>query len=343
MPIRDGGTARADESTDPASEGRRCLSEIAVTIVIPTWMRAEYLRGCLASLARQTLVPSEVLVVGRAADETARAVVDRATMTPAPRWLEIDVPGHLPPVRRGLDEAEGEIVAFLDDDAEPEPGWLKRLIYPFRDPRVVCVGGRFLGARRNTGPSIARVQDAGRLTWYGAFRGHMGDLPGLESSRCDGVIEGNSAWRKDVLASLKFEPIFEKDDSLHYGLSLGLQARERGFEVVYAPGARAYHHWAPRAGVRRDDRVARAYVLGRNLTYIWLRHYRGWRRVAFPVWWWLVGERHSYGVAKALVDLMLKGTQIWPAVRAGMRGRAEGIRAWRAARSSGIPTRSRPA
>ena len=34
-----------------------------------------------------------------------------------------------------------DVVAFLDDDAEAEPGWLAHLVAPYADPRVVSVGG----------------------------------------------------------------------------------------------------------------------------------------------------------------------------------------------------------
>jgi GT2 family glycosyltransferase len=41
----------------------------------------------------------------------------------------------------GLRRSNGEIVAFLDDDARPEPTWLEALVRPFGDPSVVGAGG----------------------------------------------------------------------------------------------------------------------------------------------------------------------------------------------------------
>lgn len=41
----------------------------------------------------------------------------------------------------GVDAARGGIVAFLDDDAAADPGWLSALVAPFRDPNVVGTGG----------------------------------------------------------------------------------------------------------------------------------------------------------------------------------------------------------
>jgi len=41
----------------------------------------------------------------------------------------------------GVRVARGEVVAFLDDDAIAEPGWLRSLLEPYADPRVAGVGG----------------------------------------------------------------------------------------------------------------------------------------------------------------------------------------------------------
>lgn len=51
----------------------------------------------------------------------------------------------------GLQTIEDGVVAFLDDDAYPEPGWLDLLRRGYRDPRVMGVGGRIVAH------------------WYGSF------------------------------------------------------------------------------------------------------------------------------------------------------------------------------
>ena len=41
----------------------------------------------------------------------------------------------------GVRHAAGEIVAFLDDDARAQPGWLRALVRAFEDPAVIGAGG----------------------------------------------------------------------------------------------------------------------------------------------------------------------------------------------------------
>jgi len=40
----------------------------------------------------------------------------------------------------GVRAARGEVIAFLDDDAEAEPGWLEYRVARYRDGRVLGVG-----------------------------------------------------------------------------------------------------------------------------------------------------------------------------------------------------------
>jgi glycosyltransferase involved in cell wall biosynthesis len=41
----------------------------------------------------------------------------------------------------GIAEAVGSIIAFVDDDARPEPDWIERLLAAYDDPSVLAVGG----------------------------------------------------------------------------------------------------------------------------------------------------------------------------------------------------------
>jgi len=303
-------------------------SQLAVSVVIPTWQRSGWLRLCLDSLCAQDLYPNEVLVVGRHEDPQARSV-SKSCRTYAPfslRWLEVNRAGHIAPVVRGLAEVGSSIVAFLDDDCEPEPSWLAQLVKPFAGAAVACVGGRVV-----TPGFDGRVRrDAGSIRWYGH---HIGNVAALElegTRRVCGVMECNWAWHTPILRSLEFDKALDHDDASNYGLDLCLQAQRLGYAVVYAPHARVLHHGAPREQrLAREDTMPRTLSYARNYTYIGLKHFRGVRRVAFRIWWWVIGERGAYAFVTAFADTLFQRKGVRERWKVAMRGRREGALLWR--------------
>ena len=296
----------------------------SVTVLIPTWRRPAYLARALRAVVGQRPRPMEVVVVGRDEDAEGRSVVD--SLAPdelTVRWVGGAEPGHVKPVVLGLANARGDIMAVIDDDAEPDEGWLEALLLPFANPRVACVGGRVI----TPGWSGVIHPDAGQIRWYGKHVGNLAALAAPHPFEVAAVMEGNWAWRTERLRSLRFEPDLDVDEAFMYGLDLCLQARDRGWTVIYESRARVVHHVAPRdPALDRRDRVGRARARARNYTIIGLRRFRGVRRVAFLVWWMLIGENANYGPLGALGALMRGHSQVGALTKAALLGRWDGVR-----------------
>ncbi len=117
-------------------------TELTISVVIPTRNRADRLRRALQSLAAQQRSPDQVVVIDNAStDETPSVARSFADALPLDVTREETV--GIPQARNtGVARCTGDIVAFLDDDCEAEPGWLAALEAPFlKDPRLGCVGG----------------------------------------------------------------------------------------------------------------------------------------------------------------------------------------------------------
>ena len=300
-----------------------------MSIVVPTWQRPTWLERCLRALQVQECVPDEVLVVGRGQDKAAKEIVQRGLdWSPLNvRWVEVDALGHVAPWSRGLEEVAYELVAVLDDDTEPDPSWLTFLLVPFTDPDVSTVGGRVTVPR--TGAKIKVSEDAGRIRWYGQCPGNVGARRDAEPIEVDSVMEGNSAWRCAILRDLEFDPVLDFDDAPMFGFDLCLQAKSRGHRIMYQSKAVVLHHSAPREPILdREALPRRTIAFSRNYTYIALKHFRGFRRASFLVWWWLIGDRGSYGVLAAAVDLLNRRPGLRQLVQASFKGKSEGLRFW---------------
>jgi|ERR1035437_887187 glycosyltransferase involved in cell wall biosynthesis len=108
------------------------------TVVICTRNRPKLLDRCIAAVHRVEYPGFEVLVVDNAStgDET-RDVAGRRGV----RYMVEPVPGLSRARNRGARACGTEIVAFIDDDAIAEPGWLAALTREFNDPLVVAATG----------------------------------------------------------------------------------------------------------------------------------------------------------------------------------------------------------
>lgn len=297
---------------------------MTVTVAIPTYLRPDLLSRCLNGVLAQVPAPDEVLVIARRDDTEAWSTIDAAGTASAVRGVEVQEPGHVPPVRAALAATSSEFVAFIDDDAVPKPGWLAGLVDAMCDDSIVCVGGHV----ETPGAQPIIRPGAGTIRWYGQYIGNVASVEASHPFEVDSVMEMNWCWRTSVLRSLSFDPVLARDDASMYGLDLCLQAKAGGGRIVYTSAARVVHTPGPRhdGSIARDDRRShRSY--GRNYTLIALRRLRGIRRVAFVMWWWLVGERGSYGLSTAAVDV-IRGRAAPGTVAASFAGKAEGTRAW---------------
>lgn len=203
---------------------------IAISVVVPTCGRMDLLDRCLDALARQTLSAAsvEVIVVDDEPNHnTLRLVAGwRArTLERGPRLVYLPNAGrHGPAAARNLGwrAAQAPIVAFLDDDGVPAPGWLAQGLAGFGDEvDVLC--GRVDPHAPGIAPAI--VPGIARAT---AAPAGPATSPGLCSTNC--------FCRKHLLEALagfdeRFEQSSHGDADLHFRL-LGMGAR-----IVGAPEA----------------------------------------------------------------------------------------------------------
>lgn len=109
------------------------------TVAICTRDRPEDLKRCLDALMRLPDDGQEILVVDNcpSTDATQRIAEGYERV----RYVREEQPGLNNARNRALQAATHEIVAFTDDDASPDPGWLRALLRNFSDPRTMCVTG----------------------------------------------------------------------------------------------------------------------------------------------------------------------------------------------------------
>lgn len=116
-----------------------------VTIVIPTYGRNERLRHCLDSILELDYPPArmEVIVV----DDASPQAVELGEKYTGIKLIRLaQNSGQGAARNEAVRLAQGEIIAFLDDDCQAERGWLRALVPCFSFPDVAAAGGRVASA-----------------------------------------------------------------------------------------------------------------------------------------------------------------------------------------------------
>ncbi len=224
-----------------------------VTVVIPTYNRAERLRLVLEALANGATggLSVAVHVIDDGSTDATEAMV-RGAAGDCPDAVRIhyhrqENAGPAAARNRGIGLARTEHVAFLDDDCVPQPGWLPELLAGFTDAEVAAVSGRFMPPVQ---PSlVARLLRMRGANVYPSSRRPF-DLP----------FGGNCAYRREVLTQFGgFATAFRHATSEDADLAARVKASGR-YRFQYQPGAVVHDYNV--CSVR--ELLSRAYVRGQE-------------------------------------------------------------------------------
>jgi len=233
------------------------VSELSISVIIPTLNAEAYIEGLLESILSQTSMPNEVIIIDSSSIDATEEIVRRFSDRALPlRFVSIprEEFSHGPTRNFAASLATGDILVFLTQDALPaSTTWLSSLIVPFAtEPMVACVFGRQI-ARSDANPIIALDIEShfaqfgnddylyqavdfdceeecldfkGRLGWY-SFNSNV-----------------NSAVRREGWDVIPFRDVAYAEDQL-----FGRDLIEAGYIKVYSYHAVVFHsHHYPLIG-----------------------------------------------------------------------------------------------
>lgn len=125
------------------------MNKIELTVVVCTLNREKHLEKCLGTLGNQTLDNElyEVLIINNNSTDNTQKVAESFTETqPNFRLLLEPLAGLSICRNKGWKNANGDYVAYIDDDAKATPDWCEKILNAFKtvSPCPVAVGGEIL-------------------------------------------------------------------------------------------------------------------------------------------------------------------------------------------------------
>jgi N-acetylglucosaminyl-diphospho-decaprenol L-rhamnosyltransferase len=234
------------------------VEPLRISVVIVNWNGGDALRGCVESVAADASAGSEVVVVDNASsDRSAAAALD------AFPWLTvIDAGtnlGFAAGANLGAEHAGGDVITFVNPDAQVAPGALRVLAGALATvPHAGIAGGGLVDPGGRWQPGAARFGALGHLV----LDTTLGRLPARLRTRpyvVDWVYGTFMVVRRDLFQRLGgFDPAY-----FLYGEDMDLchRAAELGACTIHVPAARAVHganlSATQRYGIGREAEVVK--------------------------------------------------------------------------------------
>jgi len=229
--------------TTPSELDSRPRPLVSVVVCAYTSERLIQLRHTIHSLLSQSYIEREIVLIVDHNPELHNLLADLA---------RDDVRIASNTGKRGLADARnsgialarGEIIAFIDDDADADSHWLERLVDSYRDPAVIGNGGRIVPVWEE-GPPPTWLADEFLwvigCTYRGmAERGPVRNVIGCNMSFRSSVFEEVGTFNTEI-GRLRNQPLSCEETEMC------IRALKRWPEkrIVYAADAVVHHHVSP--------------------------------------------------------------------------------------------------
>ena len=237
------GLTRADGSEKPVlAELRRTLPRVQthrdgvtledaprISVVVCTYNGAAILSDCLSACLALDYPAFEVILVDDGSTDDTADVVSRF---PTVKYVHQAHAGLSVARNCGANLATGEMIAFTDDDCEPDRDWLFWIARAFPDPKVGAVGGP------NIPPGPEGVQEAVVAAAPGAPSHVL-----LEDLRAEHLPGCNLVIRREAFESVDgFQAQFKTagDD-----VDICWRLLDKDWELAFVPSAFVWHRRRP--------------------------------------------------------------------------------------------------
>lgn len=250
------------------------MTKKLVSIIVVTAGRLDTIEKCLNNLVLQSYPNYEIIIIDSSPNEDTRAIVERFRQI---RYLRSPVKNTPYQRNLGIKMAEGEIIAFIDDDGIADKDWLENLVCEYKNDWIGAVGGKvhevFSGDDTGNITNVDLNGPIGKVLDNGKMVSNFG-APIGSSVEVDHLIGCNMSFSKAALILTgMFDPEF-KGTCFCEETDTCIRVKNAGYKVIFTPKALVTHLLAPRASHSRSRFNMRfQYFHARNKSYFYVKNF----------------------------------------------------------------------
>lgn len=202
------------------------------SLIIITLNRAHLLQRTLVGLTHQLRAIDEILIIDNGPATDTRRSVQLFDRTLPVRYISEPQRGYGIARNRGLAEAHGSIIYFLDDDCIPEPDWSHTLFNVLESGQADLAGGSRAPGQRGLAARLEYLSTDGPVM-----------SPRLAAGPARHLSTSNLILRREVIDKVGR---FDSSLTMCEDRDFTTRARKLGFQLRYEPKARVTHYPAIR-------------------------------------------------------------------------------------------------
>jgi glycosyltransferase involved in cell wall biosynthesis len=231
------------------------MTNLLISVIIPTYGREEALRDSIVDVLKQDYSNYEVLVIDQTAQHKPeiQAYLQEQATAGKIKWFRLDW-ASLPGARNyAVRRSSGEIILFIDDDVQLQPGFLAAHAKNYIDhPEVGAVAGRVFDRMKMADAAQGKTQGDGvyktieylppqamdpGIAWYFIDLVHTVKPQQVLTARgC------NMSFRREIFTkhNLHFDERF-RGSAVREESDFCLRIRKTGYKIWYDPEAHLVH------------------------------------------------------------------------------------------------------
>ena len=280
-----------------------------VSVVVPTFNRADILEKTISFLLKQTYLDYEIIIIDQSSCPDTKKFEKNSDII---KYTHIKEKGVSNARNVGIKKSKGDIILFLDDDIIPDNDLILHHVQGYRDKKVGCVAGRAIeepDVLTNTNITGCTVALSGRVlrNFRSVSRRYIHAALGANMSFLKEAIDKTGLFDTRFIGSSQFE---EAD----YCYRL----RKSGYSILYEPEALVNHLRIQTGGCRLDEPFQEIYCRLRNTVLFYAKNMN---RLLLPFVFFV-------HILIAIRQVLIPGRNFWQFIKAA-KGLFDGYSSYR--------------